>query len=62
MSKRLTLEKKSVRTGVDSGVIVADSRKGVINPGLSSSAREQIQRFEESSRRAEQRLGMTRLA
>lgn len=63
MSKRDSLAKKSVRTGANnsSGTIVADSRKGVINPGPSKAALSRIEMLEESSHRSEQRLGMTRL-
>ena len=63
MNKRTSLAKKSVRTGADngSGVFVKESRKDVINPGPSEKALSRIERFEESSQRAEQRLGMTRL-
>ncbi|EZP49949.1 hypothetical protein BW41_03274 [Sphingomonas sp. RIT328] len=58
------MAKKSVRTGANSssGTIVADSRKGVINPGPSKQARERIKMLEESSHRAEHRLGMIRLS
>lgn len=64
MTTRNSLTKKSVRTGANttSGVIISVSRKGVINPGPSKQAQARIECFEESSQRAEQRLGMTRLA
>lgn len=64
MTKRAHLSKKSVRTGANSksGVIVEASRKSDLNPGPSGPARARIREIEESSQRAEQRLGMTRLA
>ncbi len=58
------MTEKSIKTGANSssGVIVSVARKSVINPGPSKEAQAQIERFEERSLRAEQRLGMTRLA
>lgn len=64
MPMRKSLSKKSVKTGANSAPdsFVAGARREAINPGPSKQAIERIERFERSSLRAEQRLGMTRLA
>ncbi len=63
MHKRKPLDKSSVRTGANSApdAVVDDPRREILNPGPSRDAIQLIQKIEQSSLRAEQRLGMTRL-
>ena len=65
MPKRNNLKKKSVRTASENEavqlIVVRGSRRERLNPGLSATALAQIERYEASSARAEQRLGTIRL-
>lgn len=63
MTKRKSLTKTKLKTGANSssGSIVSGSQLKVLNPGPSQQAMDRIERYEESSLRAEQRLGLTRL-
>ncbi|QCB43332.1 hypothetical protein E5673_14770 [Sphingomonas sp. PAMC26645] len=57
--------KKTLKTGSSGSagrVLVTSNKRSAINPGPSKEAMTKIERFEASSSRAEQRLGLIRLA